>query len=1500
TEKIWAKALAFEDEADGKEGPAILIATDNLCIPDYMTQEIGRRLASKINLKIERLTITATHTHTAPMLSNVCPTLFGVPIPPEHQAHIDQYTREFTDKLEQVALAAVKDIRPARLSWGVGTVNFSINRRTKGGPVDHDLPVLFVRDLEGKLRAIYFSYACHCVTLSNNKVSGDWAGFAKEAVQDAIPGVVAIASVGCGADSNPESGVTGDKVNACVDQGRQVAEEIKRLAAGTLTPLTASPAIRYARVDLPLDTPRTRAEWEERAKRTDAISYHAKVNLARLDRGEALPTKLNYPIQTWIFGDQLAMVFLPGETVVDYSLRLKREFDRNRLWVNGYANDARCYIPGERVLQEGGYEGGDAMIYYDVPQRFAPGLEQKIIDTASAEIPKTFTAPKGTEGTKPLSAADSINALRTKPGFAVDLVASEPLIADPVAIDWGADGKLWVCEMNDYPTGIDQNWQPGGRVKSLEDTDGDGRYDKATIFLDNLPFPTGVTAWGRGVYICAAPDILYAEDTDGDGKADKIEKVFTGFPTDNYQARVNSLSLGLDNWIYGADGLLGGNIRPGSEPPGSHETNIRGHDFRFHPATRVFATVSGLTQQGRVRDDWDNWFGCNNSQSLLYFPMPERYLRRNPHIAAPESAKYLPSYSDSGRVYPASHLLARFNDPEAANHITSACGLGIYRDTLLGAAYYGNAFVCEPVHNLVHREILSSDGGSSHRAEDETNAEFLASTDNWFRPVQVRTGPDGALYVVDMYRFLIEHPRWIPAARLAQIDIRAGSDKGRIYRVYPAKAFLPPTRDLTKLVGAELAEALNSGNGTERDRVHIELLRRNEGGSVAPLKKLASTAAVAPQVRAQALAVLDGLGHLDVEMVRAAFQDPNDQVRAQAVRQADEFLIPSRDSADGLINRLVQLTEDPSRVVRRQLALTLGNSRDERAGKALAEMAKASPDQPELRAAILSSSSFHSIEILEAIMALDQSVPGRSEWIGALAATAAGSKDARLIGRALAVILPPENATPKIGNLIALTSLLEALERNERGDYFSSNEGNALKPGFESTLAFARQVAANEGAPESSRAAALKLIGRGAAAREEVAVLCEVAAGNASETLRKAALSSLRRQRGAEIAELFLANWSQMAPDARAAIVNFLSEREEWTRGLLEGMKAGRVGAREISLANRQRLVSSPNGEIRRLASEIFSEASTGRQEVLKRYEEALALSGNAVAGTEVFSNNCAACHLLRGLGHEVGPDLAALSSKDAAYLLKNILDPNAVIEPRFINYQIELKDDRSLNGVIKGETGNSLTVVTGNGVAETVLRSQIKEIRALSLSLMPEGMEQAIDLQQMGDLLAFLKSGVTPKKLEGNAPQLITPASNGTLMLSASRAEIYGGDITFETSFQNIGYWYGKDDHAAWNMRVDRGGDFDVYLDYACARSAAGNSFILTVGTRQLGGTIGATGDDWGEYKQLKIGAIHLDPGQNRVTLAPEGTVRNALLDLRTVAFVPVGEKPTWPRPKP
>ena len=386
---IFASALAIGAD---RERPAVLLCVENVAVPAYMRDEVARRLGQKRRVRNERVALCCTHTHTAPMLKDVVPTLFGSDIPLEHQERIDRYTRELTDKLEQAALAALDDRQPATLSHGQTKAGFAWNRRPQSGPVDTDLPVLVARDKSGKVRALFASYACHCTTMADtpNHICGDWAGYAKEYLEREYPGAVALVALGCGADADPKprTGLEFAKQN-----GNAISVAVAGLLDQPLAPLSGKLECRLKRITLPLDQPRTREEWVSRAESPNHwIAYHAKRNLARLDRGEKLPTELPYMVQAWNFGDQLAVVFLAGEVVVDYSLRLKKEFDPARLWVNGYANDVPCYIPSKRVWREGGYEGGEAMIYFDRPTRLAEETEERIIAAVHELVPKRFVA----------------------------------------------------------------------------------------------------------------------------------------------------------------------------------------------------------------------------------------------------------------------------------------------------------------------------------------------------------------------------------------------------------------------------------------------------------------------------------------------------------------------------------------------------------------------------------------------------------------------------------------------------------------------------------------------------------------------------------------------------------------------------------------------------------------------------------------------------------------------------------------------------------------------------------------------------------------------------------------------------------------------------------------------------------------------------------------------------------------------------------------------------
>jgi len=403
---LWAKALAIGDD---RTGPAVLVTVDSIGVPAWIVERVAGQLQARARIPRERLVVCSTHTHEGPRLSRALKLMFGQAIPPEHEAHIDAYTEQLVGKIEQVALAALADRRPGRLAWAQGRVGFAVNRRVfkdgkyagfgvnRDGPVDHAMPALIASDLDGGLRAVVANYACHCTTLGSdfNQVCGDWAGYAQEYVERGHPGAACLVTIGCGADANPEPR-TG--LELARQHGRAVADEIGRLLKGSVKPLDGPPACRFERVRLPFGRIPTREEWETRAKAGGAAAYHASCQLSKLESGLEIPKEFDYPVQSWVFGDRLALVFLGGEVVVDYTLALKKEFDAGRLWVTAYANDVPCYIASKRILTEGGYEADESMIYYDKPARLAPAAEDLILSTVRRLMPGGFTSSGSNAG----------------------------------------------------------------------------------------------------------------------------------------------------------------------------------------------------------------------------------------------------------------------------------------------------------------------------------------------------------------------------------------------------------------------------------------------------------------------------------------------------------------------------------------------------------------------------------------------------------------------------------------------------------------------------------------------------------------------------------------------------------------------------------------------------------------------------------------------------------------------------------------------------------------------------------------------------------------------------------------------------------------------------------------------------------------------------------------------------------------------------------------------
>jgi putative membrane-bound dehydrogenase-like protein len=971
---------------------------------------------------------------------------------------------------------------------------------------------------------------------------------------------------------------------------------------------------------------------------------------------------------------------------------------------------------------------------------------------ASAVVPAK-AAPAAGSGRPPtatpaLPPGEALKSIHVADGCRVELAAAEPLVIDPVAIDWDVSGRMWVVEMADYPLGMDGKLKPGGRIRVLEDSDGDGRYDKSTLFAEGINFPTGLITWRDGVIVTAAPDILFLQDTDGDGKADVRRVLYSGFPEGNQQLRVNSLRWGLDNWIYCASGAHHGGYGTGTKIKSAltgEAVALGSRDCRIRPDSGLIDPESGPTQFGRNRDDWGRWFGTQNSWPLWHYVLPDHYLRRNPHIAAPAALQQIVTPKNP-EVFPASKQEKRYHSFTEAGRFTSGCAGMIYRDDLLFPRGEIHAFTCEPFHNLVQHNVLTDDGVSfaAHRAPGE-KIDFFASEDRWCRPVMTRTGPDGALWVVDMYRYMIEHPDWLPAEGKADLlpHYREGDDKGRIYRVLPTGGAPRKPVRLDKLDIGRLVAALDSTNEWQRDKAQQLLLWRADKSAVPHLEKLAR-GSQNPLARLHALCALDGLDALKPELVQHALADSHSGVRENALRLAETRATP------GVVAAAVKLADDPNPKVRLQLAFTLGEFKDPAAGTALGRLAVASQGDKFLSAAVMSSALPHTLALVDAT--LQTGGEAQSELSGQLLTLALANNERAAIARLLAPTLTPTNGHFTAKQMTAFAQFLDvlakrkislaSLQQPESEDSLSRQLAGA-EALFADAIGLARTEGggAQAGSDWNARVAAASLVTRDPRHRADaVRMLAGWLTPQMPADVQRTAIHALAASADDSAPAAFANGWPGFGPETRLAVLDEWMSREPWAFDLLQRIERGEIGAQSVDASRRSRLERHISARVKKLAGKVFTTASAPtRAKVIEDFRPALALKGDATRGAAVHAKLCATCHRVGTVGNDIGSDLRSVASHPSEKLLVSIIDPSAIVEPGYAAYSCTLKNGQELYGLLAAETANSLTFKLADSTTKVVLRTDIATLRSSNLSLMPEGLEAAMTKQDLADLIEFL-----------------------------------------------------------------------------------------------------------------------------------------------------------------
>jgi len=967
-------------------------------------------------------------------------------------------------------------------------------------------------------------------------------------------------------------------------------------------------------------------------------------------------------------------------------------------------------------------------------------------------------------------AAPDPGSFITDPRLEITLWAAEPDVVDPVAIAFDESGRAWVAECRDYPYGVGPDGKVGSTIRLLVDRDGDGRVDHSTVFARDLSYATSVTPWRGGILGTAAPDILFLKDTDGDGVADVREVIVTGFHRGVSDSLVNGLRFGLDNRIHGANGGNGGRL---SSPKREGESiALGGDDFSLNPDTgRIQLTGRSGGGFGLVADDWGRWFTTYNIDHIQHRFMDRTDYFGRPGLPAFDTTASISDHEEMARIFPVSEAVTRPNHPEQSGHFSAAGGMGHLGSSAWPADLQGAVFVCDVVGNLVHREVIQPDKSVfvASRASIESDREFIASRDPAFRPVGLEMGPDGALYLLDMQREVIEHPDYIPAKVREKQDVRAGSDRGRIWRITPRGMKRPTPAVASDPARHEtLVEWLSHGDAWWRLTAQRLLIERQSVAAAPALRRLLHASGSDPNAalgRLHALCTLDGLGQLQVADLQTALKDPAPGVRENALRLCQT----SRPDHAPLIPLIQQALADPSARVRFRAALALSSTSGAATRTALLRLLQQDHHDPWIRRAVLAAiDTSDKPAVLAALfndpafLAHDTAPAALGEWAESVAADpgTAGNAWPDLIRKLesklprpirMAVLEGWSRGFQRRGSIpewpAAVQEHWESLEAHADAGELSAlwqlnlPDPTALSPARLKRLADARQTSTNRSASVPDRTGAIALLAHDS---KPLPVLLPLMDAREPAEVQAAAFHVLRSQRDPSTGTALVERWKSFGPGLRPKVLQLLLDRRPFHEPLISALENAQVtpGELNLDLEQRRRLLRGSSPDIARRAGRFFSdEEYSNRNKTVEDWLTRLPSTGDPARGRIYFQESCAQCHRCADLGQRVGPDLSGVTHRSVEDLLGNILDPNMAINPGFISYLVETRDGDVHTGLMGGETTDSITLLQAAGQSVRLSRSEILRMESTGQSLMPEGLEQGRTPQDLRDLIAFLQA---------------------------------------------------------------------------------------------------------------------------------------------------------------
>lgn len=965
----------------------------------------------------------------------------------------------------------------------------------------------------------------------------------------------------------------------------------------------------------------------------------------------------------------------------------------------------------------------------------------------------------------------SIPGFEINPAFQLSLAAAEPLVFDPVDMEFDENGHTYVLEMPGYPLRDEDS-----RIIRLIDTDEDGIYDERIIYADSLGVASSFMPYEGGMLVAAPPHLIYVKDTNEDGKVDVRENLMSGFSAGNLQHNFNGLTYGLDNWIYAANG--GNSGKPYFNDNTDEIFDLRGDDFKFRLNPNVLQLVGESSGGFELAfDDWGHLFETHNLEHISHLVFEGRY---QDDVPASEShaLSNVSDHEEGGlsRIYPIGEQETRVNHPEQSGYFSGACGITHYGGEAFHGAYNDMILVADCVLNLIHADQISPSNASFEASRIRQKVEFLACDDRAFRPVNLATGPDGALYVIDMHRDVIEHPEWIPDEIEVNLDLKAGRDQGRIYRIEPISGLNAPSFSLDRADIHSLVKSLGHPNQWVRMTAQRLLVEINETSSVDMLKSMVKESN-SPLARMHALWTLDGINELDDQLLASTFTDPSHGVVEQAIKIAESRL----DSNIDLLDALIDLHSVSNGRVRMQMALTLStlsesllDTRAEAIHQALLSMLSQDLDLWQQMAyaatAIQLPASFMNAHF-QALAQPDNE--SKREILMILGRSQGKSRDLEAISNTLASLVKNESSVEYLSILI--TSLEQGTRLSNQA--FANQEA---KKQLEVELSLLEE----KDDPSISKASAMLRKACGLPLSEAVRNLLQESADAVVNTellveerleylrlialedfnnrqellyallnnnqpiqLQNEAIRQLRDERDSDIGVRLIELWPTFGPETRKHAGDILLYNKNNHNLLLTALEDGSIRLGELNLDLERRrilLFWTDNDEIKQRAEALFSDAGVvTRKEAMDKMKPALALSGQVEPGQEVYETHCSQCHQYGELGIEVGPVLTEISRKSKESLLHDIVDPNAAVDSRYLNYQVKTTDGRIVTGMIERETDNEVSLKMMGGTEVVISKSDIEEFSSLGISYMMEGLEGSMTTQNMADLLAFLQQSI-------------------------------------------------------------------------------------------------------------------------------------------------------------